>query len=304
MRPSAIPCLSLALFSFVGCAAPVEDEAPSEVSGQEFKLTLEECGTQQDACFRKNPLFGLFTCPAQYAQCTATASNGLPAEVASAVEDAAACTSAAVRCTAAARGPAALLACTTTQAECVAEIVGVDLPDVVEGTAACVEETVSCIDDAKSRSDLGGCANGLAGCAIEQVEAVLPDEVVVVIRDVSACQRKLEACIGGAETAAALTKCSEDGASCVASGLGIDLPDVPVSEVVNCAEEATSCTLDASSIREIDACRTGLQSCASEIVGSIDVPEELSCEQKWNACLVKNPFNFLQCSADLSTCRD
>jgi len=304
MRQSTIATLALAVSSLVGCAAPVEDEAPQEVSGQEFKLTLAECGAQQDECFRKNPLFGLFTCPAQYAQCTATASNGLPAEVSSAVADAAACTSKAVRCRAAAGSPAALLACTTDEAECVAEIVGVDLPDVVEGTAECVEGAVSCIDDARRATDLAGCAESLAGCAVDQVKEVLPPEVGEAIDAVSACQVALETCISRAETATALAECSEDGAGCVASGLGVTLPDVPVSEVVACTEKATSCTLDASSIREVRECATGLSACAADIVGSVDVPAELTCEQKWTACLTKNPFNFLQCGADLNSCRD
>ena len=304
MRQSTITSLALAVSSLVGCAAPAEDEAPQEVSGQELKLTVEECGAQRDTCLRKNPLFGLFTCPAQYAQCTATASNGLPAEVASAAADAAACAASAVRCRGAAGSPAALLACTTTEAECVADVVGVDIPDVVEGTAECVESAVSCIDDARRVGDLRGCGESLAGCAVDQATAALPPEVGEVIGDVSACQRKLDACISQAETAAALAACTEDGAQCVASSLGVTLPDVPVSDVVNCTEKATSCALDASSVREVRACATDLGACAADVVSSVDVPAQLTCEQKWTACLTKNALNFFQCGADLSSCRD
>jgi hypothetical protein len=306
MRQSAITTLAFAAISLVGCAAPA-DEASSEsqeVSGQELKLTVAECGAQQDACLRKNPLFGLFTCPAQYTQCTATASNGLPAEVSAAAADAAACAQSAVRCRGAAGSPAALLACTTTEAECVADIVGVDLPDVVEGTAACVEGALSCIDKARRAGDLSGCAESLAGCAVDQVKAVVPPEVGQVIGDVSDCQVALDTCIGRAETATALAACNEDGAGCVASSLGVTLPKVPVADVVKCTERATSCALDASTVREVTACATGLTSCAADIVGSVDVPAQLTCEQKWTACLTKNALNFLQCGADLSSCRD
>jgi hypothetical protein len=306
MRQSAIATLALAASSFaIGCAAPEADEAPSEeLSSQAQELTLDECAKQRDTCFSKNPLFGLFTCPAQYTQCTATASNGIPAEVASAVSDAAGCTKAGIDCLADASNAAETLACTTTEAECVADIVGVDLPDVVEGTAQCTGNAVDCIDAAKRVSDLGKCAEALAGCAVDQVQAVLPPEVGEVISDVSQCQVKLETCIAGAETATALASCSEEGAKCVAAGLDVTLPDVPVSEVVSCTEKATSCTLDASSIREITACASALSSCAADVVGSVDVPEQLSCEQQWTACLAKNPLNFFQCGAGLSSCRD
>src|SRR5258706_11990290 len=103
-----------------GCAASVEHDAPVATSAD--ALTVQECATRRDTCFRQNPLFGLFTCPGQYAQCLATASNGIPAQVTSAITDTVACADAARACRVAAT-PSQLPQCTADEAACIAAIV-------------------------------------------------------------------------------------------------------------------------------------------------------------------------------------
>src|SRR5262245_14323813 len=93
-------CATLLAAALAGCAAaPVQDEGPVEVSSS--AVTREQCAMQRDTCLRRNPLFGLFTCPVQYTQCLATASDGVPAQVRSAIADAAACAQQAAMCRAA-----------------------------------------------------------------------------------------------------------------------------------------------------------------------------------------------------------
>ncbi|MFM2416692.1 MAG: hypothetical protein RL385_1415 [Pseudomonadota bacterium] len=302
---SALSTLALVVSSLVGgCAATEEDNVSGDTITQQQELTLSECSAQRDTCFSKNPLFGFFTCPAQYAQCTATASNGLPAEVGAAIADANACTKAAIDCAGGATAPLAAAVCAEKEAQCVAAIVDVTLPGIVQGTAGCVDSSVACIKAAKKASDLGACGQSYASCAVEQATAVIPPEVGKVVTGVNKCRLTLDSCIAGAETASDIAKCSGQGASCVAGTLNITLPNVPVSEVVHCAETASECAIKASSVRDVTACTTALAACNAEVVGSIDVPPQLSCQQKWTACMAKNPFDFLKCSANLTSCED
>ncbi|MDB4971695.1 MAG: hypothetical protein JWN48_36 [Myxococcaceae bacterium] len=308
MKQAAFSTLALVVSSLAyGCAAPGEDNAPAEsdsVQQQTQDLTLSECAAQRDTCFSKNPLFGVFTCPAQYTQCSATASNGLPAEVSSAIADAADCTSAALKCVNGANSVTKTAVCTENEAQCVAAIVDVDLPNVVEGTAACVDASVSCINKARSVSDLANCATSLSGCAVEQVQAVIPAEVGQVVGEVNTCRTELDGCIAAAANATALAACSEDSAVCVADTLHVTLPNVPVSKVVDCAETAATCALHVSSVRDVSACATALSSCAGNVVGSVELPKPLTCEQKWTACMASNPLNFFKCSSALNSCQD
>ena len=92
---------SIVAFLFVGtllfgCTASVDSgQGSPELTGTSAeKLTTSQCATQRDTCLKNNPLFGILVCPLQYTQCVATASNGLPAQVNSAISDAAACTKA------------------------------------------------------------------------------------------------------------------------------------------------------------------------------------------------------------------
>ena len=161
MNASRLFAIVVATASLVGCTANTTEPTSEEVANSAQALTLAQCATQRDTCFSANPLFGLLTCPAQYAQCTLTASNGLPAEVSAAIADTTQCAATGVDCVAAASTPAQLLDCTAAEAACVANVVDVHLPSVVQGTASCVDTSVSCIKAAKTAADLTACANAL-----------------------------------------------------------------------------------------------------------------------------------------------
>jgi hypothetical protein len=287
----------------VGCAATPEGQGSSERSNTSSEsLTLTQCASQRDSCLTSNPLFGWFTCPAQYSRCTATASDGLPAQVSQAISDAAACTSGDLECTNAATTATEIAACAATEAKCVAAIVQTHLPTIVTGTATCVQDSVKCINAAEKVTDLTTCANNLESCAVTQIQAVVPAQVGLVIGTVSYCQTTLNSCIAAASTPAAVTACSRSGATCVADGLGVTLPEVAVPEVVQCAQTAANCALDATSIDATTACASALTSCAANAVGLDGAPPPLTCAQKWTACLAKNPFDFATCDLQLLTC--
>src|SRR6185312_5699903 len=194
---------SLVAFLFVGssfvtgCAASVDSSSDQGSSSEQASassaesLTLAQCATQRDACFANNPLFGLFTCPAQYTKCTATASNGLPAQVTNAISDAADCTKTYLACSNDANSASKLAACAATEAECVASIVQVKLPPVVTGTATCVDNSVKCINAAEQVDDLTTCANNLEQCAVGQAQSVLPPQVGQVVGGVATCETTL-----------------------------------------------------------------------------------------------------------------
>jgi len=282
------------------CAAP--PQAEDSIAESTAALTADECASQRDACFKANPILGLLTCPAQYAQCTRTASDGLPAQVSSAITDAEECIKEARSCVLEASGATGAARCAADEAQCVAAIVGAHLPKVVEGTAACVDSTVECIRSSEVVSDLAGCAGTLESCAVEQIQAVLPPEVVKVVSDVTSCTTALNGCIAEATRPSALTACTETEAKCIAQSLGVTLPDVPVAKVVDCAQTAAECTLDASSASDVTACARGLTSCAAAAVGVGGDPKPQTCEQKFTTCMGRNPLNFLKCGAELSGC--
>lgn len=300
MNASRLFAIVVATASLVGCTANTTEPTSEEVANSAQALTLAQCATQRDTCFSANPLFGLLTCPAQYAQCTLTASNGLPAEVSAAIADTTQCAATGVDCTAGASTPAQLLDCTAAEAACVANVVDVHLPSVVTGTASCVDTSVSCIKAAKTAADLTACANALESCAVTQVETVLPPQVGTAIGQVTTCETTLNSCIAAAQTPSALTACTTAGASCVAGTLGVTLPTVPAAAVVHCTETAGSCVLDSKTVSDVTACATTLTSCVTTAVGSTPV---LTCAQKWTACVGNNPLNFLVCSAQLATCK-
>jgi hypothetical protein len=285
-----------------GCAANVDGQGGTEQEGTSAQaLTVTQCASQRTACFANNPLFGLFTCPAQYAKCALTASNGLPAQINQAVSDAAACNTADLECTNAATTAPELVACTTTEAECVGAILQVTLPTIVTGTATCVENSIKCVNAAEVVSDLTTCANNLASCAVAQAETVVPEQVGVVIGDVNTCNTTLNSCIAAAATPVDLTTCSVTGATCVASALGVTLPS-EIEGVIQCTQTAASCALQSTDPENVAYCANTLASCAAAAVGANSNPPLLTCAQKWTACIAKNPFNFLACDHQLATC--
>jgi hypothetical protein len=76
------------------------------------------------------------------------------------------------------------------------------------------------------------------------------------------------------------------------------VPSLPVTAVVNCAETAANCALDATTAANVTECANTLASCAANVAAPV-----LTCQQKWTACLAQNLFNFLQCDAQLATCK-
>jgi hypothetical protein len=282
-----------------GCAAPIADEAPVTSTTAEA-LTLAQCATQRDDCFRRYPFFGLFTCPAQYAQCSATASNGIPAQVTAAIGDAAECASQARSC----RGDAgtnagALLVCTREEAECVGAIIDASIPDVVTDTAECVEDAVECIAAAKTVNALASCAAELEVCSVDVLVEVLPPAVGEVVGDVAECTQHLDACNSDSSSPSELTACAEAYIVCVGDGLGVTLENPPISEALACAEDAADCTFDATSLNQIGQCADGYLECTTDLVRM-----QLTCEQKFTQCMAQNPFGFLACSFQLLTCQD
>jgi hypothetical protein len=167
-----------------------------------------------------------------------------------------------------------------------------------------VTGTIGCIEDAKAANDLRACGETFEDCAVEQVQSVLPEGVAEVVGNVARCAQDQNDCIQGAESASDLTQCTEDQAQCVADSLGVTLPDVPLSEVVGCAEDAAACARDVSSVSDVNACASDLRECAAGVVEGADVPPQLTCDQKFTACLTRNPLNFLGCAAELAGCRD
>jgi hypothetical protein len=285
-----------------GCATVVDRQgSPEKTSASTQSVTLADCATQRDACFANNPLFGVFVCPAQYTQCTLTASNGLPAEVNQAVTDAAACASTFRRCEVEARTLAQRASCATTEAECVASILQVTLPSVVTGTATCITNSINCINSSERVSDLTTCANNLQSCTVTQVQTVVPPAVSKIIGSVSSCQTTLNSCIAAAATPADVTACSLNDANCVVGSFGLTPPNSTASAVIKCTDDAANCALEATTQGMLDLCRRRLNGCITEYLGPA-TPPPLTCAQKWTACLAANPLNFPMCDAQLLTC--
>jgi hypothetical protein len=301
MKAKLLAALTIAAAT-ASCAAPIQgdqDEASLESSAE--ALTVAECATQRDTCLRNNPFFGFFTCPAQYTQCVATASNGIPAEVASAISDTAACNRTQATCLRNAAGnPQKVLACTQAEAQCIADIVDARLPQVVSDTLTCVDDAATCIRASETAGDLAGCAETFQDCAIDVAVEALPPEVGAVVEDIGACLATLNSCTAAATTPAQVTACGQAEVRCVATGLGVTLPDVPVAEAVQCAETAAQCGLNATSAAAVRECGAALVACNARLT----MPNKpLTCEEKWTQCLVRNPLNFLGCSLQLANCQ-
>ena len=292
--------LVVVIAAMTGCASPElasESESPTALASG--ALTLDQCQQQLDTCYARNALFGLFTCPGQYAQCLVTASDGIPAQVQSAVSDASDCARRAVDCRRGIETPEDALECTTQEAECVADIVGAQLPPVVTGTAECVESAVDCIQGSETARDLAGCGDTLRDCAVDQAVTVLPPEVVDVVTSINQCRDDVRDCTRAAENAADVTECSQDQIQCVAGSFGVTLVQPPVAEAVHCAETGAQCALDARRASDVRECAAEFTQCNAQLVR-----EQLTCQQKWTACLAKNPFAFFDCAADLAICTD
>jgi hypothetical protein len=279
-----------------GCAAgPVPDDSKVAQSAPQA-LTLAECGQQQTQCFQNNPILGILTCPLQYAQCQATASNGIPAEVASAISDARSCASQQATCLRNAKSGAARLQCVQQEADCVAAIVNTRLPPVVTGTAQCVDNAVSCLRASETAQDVANCADVLQSCATDQAVMALPPDVGKAVGDISNCVSDLRMCTSDASSPGTLAQCAQDEAACVGTALGVPVPQ-GAQDAAKCADTAVDCTLNAKSASDVRACVTALQQCNANVAQTTR-----SCVEVWTQCLAKNPLGFLACAAELGDC--
>ncbi len=290
------------LLLYAGCTTEVSQEDPIGVSKQH--LTIEQCEAQRDECLDSMGLFGLVICNFNFTFCAVTSEIGLPPAVTGAIEEAAACRAALDECVRSAETPMQLTACAEEHASCVAGILDIELPAIVTGTAACVDDGIECINNAESLSDLDGCGETMAACALEEASAVMPEPVGEAVNAVAACNFAVDDCIREASTPAELTACGETQAACVADALGVELPDVPLSEIVGCAETAVDCTLEAQSISSLNECADGLAECAADVVDALNAPAVLDCELAWVSCLLRNPFAFIPCAEELRSCLD
>jgi hypothetical protein len=193
-----------------------------------------------------------------------------------------------------------VLACTQAEAQCVGGVLNANLPKVVTGTAACINAAVGCVAESDTAVALANCTRTLEGCALDQAVAALPPEVGTVVTDISDCVSALRDCTNKATTPGELTACGQAEVRCVGTSLGVTPPQ-PVSEAVRCAESAVDCTLDASTAAEVRTCASDLVACNATIANP-DAP--LSCNARWTQCLIRNPFNFLQCAVDFNTCQN
>ena len=292
--------LSVVLAAVVAACATADEAEQAAVQGSSDALTLADCAEQRDACLDRNQPLGLLICPLQYEQCVWTASNGIPAAVAAAIGDTAACAQKALRCRTSSESPVEALECTQAEASCIADVIGANLPPIVTGTAECVEDAVGCIDDAKSPSDLATCRRTLEACTRDEVVSGLPPEVRDAAKAINACVATPASCTRDAGSPGELAACAQDQAECVAKGLGVT-PPPRAQAAIDCAEAAVTCTLDATTPAGVRDCAATLVSCNARI-GNPEQP--LTCEQKWTECLVRDPFNFVQCRSQLIACRN
>ncbi|MBN1655931.1 MAG: hypothetical protein JXA30_19345 [Deltaproteobacteria bacterium] len=288
------------LLLHVGCTAEVPGEESIGVSKQ--SMTLDECEAQRDQCLDEAGLFGLVTCNIDFTLCAMTSETGLPTRIRDAIAAAAACREELDNCVRSAETPSELSACAESQAQCVADVLDIQLPEIVTGTAACVDSGIECINNAESLSDLDACGETMAACALEEATSLVPEQVGAAVTDIAECTFALDDCIRAASTPAELRACGEAEAACVADSLGIELPDTPLSDIVGCAETAIDCTLQARSIESLSECANGFNECRAAVVDSLDAPQVLDCQLAWVSCLLRNPFAFIPCAQELRGC--
>jgi len=302
MKNRSIVCLiGLAFLLFYGgCTSEVTDDGSIGVAKQH--LTIEQCQAELDACLDESGLIGLVTCNLDYTLCIATSEEGLPAAVADAIDEAQACRADLDECVRAAETPMDLAGCAEDQAVCVAGILDIEIPEVVTGAVECADDGVECINSAETLADLQACGETMTACAVENATSVLPDPVGDAINAVTACNLALDDCIRAATAPSELAACGEAQAQCVGAGLGVDVPDLPGSEIASCNEESVACTMDARSVSDLTACAEGLRACVTGVVDIPDLPDPVQCQLDWVRCLVENPLGFIPCAQELRSC--
>ena len=279
--------------------------AIATVSAQEGPTSLLQCQQQLQSCVLDTPLSQAFKCPTQFRDCTASVAMSVAAPVVSAISDAADCRRTELRCAADASTPPKAELCAEDQAQCVASIVGVELPGVVQGTTKCVDSATDCILFASSQADLAKCGTDLRSCAVDQLKSTLPESVGTVIDEIQTCDTQLRGCIGDSSTPSQLTTCNEKRLSCQAAAFGVELPELHGSDLIKCGEDAQQCGLHVSNGEDVVQCGTELRDCVGGVAGQVG-KEVLTCEQKWTACIRENPTpgGFFSCGGQIAGCRD
>lgn len=280
--------------------------ATTSAAAQEGEPTnLTQCAAQLEQCVLTTPVVTSFVCPAEFQACTARVAAGAATTVIAAIGDAVECQRVELGCRAEATTAPKVALCAEERAQCLASIVGIELPAIVEGTTECVDTATDCVLDATEPGDIAACGNELRGCAIEQVRSVVPEGVGEVIDAVEECRDNLGLCIGDAGAPSKILECNEYRLMCVADVFGVDLPELHGSDFLSCGEQAQACGFDVSSPADVAACRRELASCVGQVAGEV-IEQQLTCEQKWTACLRENPTlaGFPICAAQIVGCVD
>jgi hypothetical protein len=279
--------------------------AVADASAQEGPTSLLQCQQDLQRCVLDTPLSEAFQCPAKFRDCAAVVAVNVAAPLVSAISDAADCTRTELRCTADASTPPKAALCAEDQAQCVASIVGVELPGVVEGTTKCVDTATDCILFASSPADLAKCGADLRSCAVDQLESTLPESVATVIDEVQTCDDQLRGCIEDSSAPSELTACNEKRLTCQAGAFGVELPELHGSDLVKCGEDAQQCGLHVGNGEDVVQCGMQLRDCVAGVAGQVG-KEALTCEQKWTACIRENPTpgGFFYCGAQIAGCTD
>lgn len=291
----------LPLASATGCTSETAEAQPVEVGSKASALKLSECVEQRNGCLSDSIGYDRVACRVRYAECLVTAEDGVPQQLIDAARDTAECARGRWECGEEAGGrPVDQAICVEDEAQCVAAIVGVELPQVVEDTDACVNQAMSCLDSAEVPSDLASCGSELRECAIDVAKTVAPPALGDALGNVNECLNDLDSCVIAAETPPDVTSCSIDEGLCVAEGLGVPVPDdLPGVDLTKCATTAASCTLQARNFDSYDSCVRGFNRCVEGVV-----EEELTCEQRWTQCIADRPLAFPVCNLELLGCTD
>jgi hypothetical protein len=255
------------------------------------------------------PLSEVIGCAEGAAQCTLDASTleeltgcatGLTscaldtAGVGKTVDKMIGCTTATARCTLDSGLPSEAVECAEAGVDCVASTLGVDLPDLPAGElTACTESAAQCTLAARRVADIAACAADLTGCAADAVK------LIDIIDNVAQCTANTAACVTKARRPSALAACGEAEVDCVAGGLGVNLPEIPVSEATACAEEAAKCAIGSRRLSDVVTCAGSLVGCAESVVEEVPV---VDCAALFTKCLLSNPLRFFECARKSQAC--
>lgn len=272
-----------------------------------------ECAESATECVADaRSLEDLTACTTDLAECTTDAVVDIVDEVpviggplGDAIGQTEDCLSEALTCTTAAQSPAELIDCQQGQVECLAGVVGVELPNPFDAVD-CADSAAQCVLEARSLSELQDCAEDLSVCGGGFIEDTvgglpLPGELGDAVNDLTGCAVDLQSCVVSAESPDDLLACEDANVTCVGGTLGVDLPSG--SDAIECVEAGTECVFEASSLAELDACRQELTTCAGDLVPTTGVPL-VDCTAQFTQCLAVNPFALFDCAEEARICNE